>query len=187
MGQELCSRYFVVLESLLTSMLIALVSQARTHWSITCAGANMAPKLAQLVSVNGLANSYMAFNTNYQDTGLFGVYAVSEKSADHEDMCWSIMHEITKMCYDVSEDDVARARNQLKSSILFSQDGTSGVSGMLVVVLGLSICTASPLVSSTTLSVSATDLLHARSCRGHRAQFAGVWSSYAQGRAVCAD
>ncbi len=26
-----------------------------------------------------------------------------------------------------SEDDVARARNQLKASILFSQDGTTGV------------------------------------------------------------
>ena len=42
------------------------------------AGANMASPLAQRVAINGLCNSYMAFNTNYQDTGLFGVYAVSQ-------------------------------------------------------------------------------------------------------------
>jgi hypothetical protein len=33
------------------------------------AGADMGSKLAQRVAVNGLANSYMAFNTNYHDTG----------------------------------------------------------------------------------------------------------------------
>ena len=43
------------------------------------AGSNMSSKLAQRVAVNGLCNSYMAFNTNYHDTGLFGVYAVADK------------------------------------------------------------------------------------------------------------
>lgn len=43
------------------------------------AGNNMSSKLAQRVATNGLANSYMAFNTNYHDTGLFGVYAVCDK------------------------------------------------------------------------------------------------------------
>ena len=45
------------------------------------AGAQMSSKLAQRVAVNGLCNSYMAFNTNYHDTGLFGVYAVADKHA----------------------------------------------------------------------------------------------------------
>jgi processing peptidase subunit beta len=70
----------------------------------------------------------MAFNTNYQDTGLFGVYAVADPhESDLEDLCWTIMRNVTKTCYDVEEMDVARAKNQLKSSILFSQDGTTGV------------------------------------------------------------
>lgn len=43
------------------------------------AGGHMSSKLAQRVAVNGLCNSYMAFNTNYHDTGLFGVYAVADK------------------------------------------------------------------------------------------------------------
>ena len=33
------------------------------------AGTDMASKLAQTVSANKLAHSYMAFNTNYHDTG----------------------------------------------------------------------------------------------------------------------
>lgn len=43
------------------------------------AGNHMSSKLAQRVASNDLCNSYMAFNTNYHDTGLFGVYAVASK------------------------------------------------------------------------------------------------------------
>lgn len=91
------------------------------------AGSDMGSKLAQRVAINGLAHSYMAFNTNYHDTGLFGVYAVADPHSDHEDLSWTIMNNITRMCYSVEEEDVARARNQLKASILFSQDGTTGI------------------------------------------------------------
>lgn len=38
------------------------------------AGPNLGSELAQKLSLNKLANSYMAFNTNYHDIGLFGVY-----------------------------------------------------------------------------------------------------------------
>ena len=33
--------------------------------------------------------------------GLFGVYAVADPHSDHEDLTWCIMHELTKMCYNV--------------------------------------------------------------------------------------
>lgn len=36
--------------------------------------------------------------------------------------------QITKLVYEVSEEDVVRARNQLKASILFSMDGSGGTS-----------------------------------------------------------
>ena len=32
----------------------------------------------QRVAINDIAESVMAFNTNYKDTGLFGVYAVAQ-------------------------------------------------------------------------------------------------------------
>jgi hypothetical protein len=41
-----------------------------------------------------------------------------------QDLAWVIMNEVTKLCYEVSEADVARARNQLKASLLFMQDSS---------------------------------------------------------------
>ena len=38
-------------------------------------------ELAQRVGINEIAESMMAFNTNYKDTGLFGVYAVAKVRA----------------------------------------------------------------------------------------------------------
>ena len=37
-------------------------------------------ELVQRVAINEIAESIMAFNTNYKDTGLFGVYAVAKVS-----------------------------------------------------------------------------------------------------------
>lgn len=92
------------------------------------AGKDAGSKLAEVVAANELANSYMAFNTNYNDAGLFGVYAIADHTkSDLEDLAWSIMYNITALCYNVSDDDVARARNQLKASMLYAQDGSTGM------------------------------------------------------------
>ncbi|KAI4339672.1 hypothetical protein MLD38_024587 [Melastoma candidum] len=89
-------------------------------------GKHMGSELVQRVGINEIAESMMAFNTNYKDTGLFGVYAVA-KADCLDDLAWAIMHETTKLAYRVSEEDVTRARNQLKSSLLLHIDGTSPV------------------------------------------------------------
>ncbi|VFQ91972.1 unnamed protein product [Cuscuta campestris] len=83
-------------------------------------------ELAQRISINEIAENMMAFNTNYKDTGLFGVYA-SAKPDCLDDLAYSIMYELSKLCYRVSEADVTRARNQLKSSLMLHIDGTSPV------------------------------------------------------------
>ena len=41
-----------------------------------------------------------------------------------EDFAYVILAELTKMCYDVSEAEVTRAKNQLKAQLLFTQDST---------------------------------------------------------------
>ncbi|XP_059644872.1 probable mitochondrial-processing peptidase subunit beta, mitochondrial [Cornus florida] len=89
-------------------------------------GKHMGSELAQRVAINEIAESMMAFNTNYKDTGLFGVYAIAKPDC-LDDLAWAIMHETSKLCYRVSEEDVTRARNQLKSSLLLHIDGTSPV------------------------------------------------------------
>lgn len=35
-------------------------------------------ELVQRIAINDIAESMMAFNTNYKDIGLFGVYAVAK-------------------------------------------------------------------------------------------------------------
>ncbi|KAG6736301.1 hypothetical protein POTOM_060948 [Populus tomentosa] len=89
-------------------------------------GKHMGSELVQRVAIDEIAESVMAFNTNYKDTGLFGVYAVA-KPDSLDDLAWAIMHETTKLCYRVSEAEVTRACNQLKSSLLLHIDGTSPV------------------------------------------------------------
>ncbi|KAM7520670.1 hypothetical protein LguiB_019632 [Lonicera macranthoides] len=89
-------------------------------------GKHMGSELAQRVGINEIAESMMAFNTNYKDNGLFGVYAVAKPDC-LDDLAYAIMYEMSKLCYRVSEADVTRACNQLKSSLLLHMDGTSPV------------------------------------------------------------
>ncbi|XP_051140850.1 probable mitochondrial-processing peptidase subunit beta, mitochondrial [Andrographis paniculata] len=89
-------------------------------------GKHMGSELAQMVGINEIAESMMAFNTNYIDTGLFGVYAVAKPDC-LDDLSYAIMYQLTKLCYRVSDADVIRARNQLKSSLLLHLDGTSPI------------------------------------------------------------
>ncbi len=86
-------------------------------------GKHAGSSLTMTVAMENLAESFMAFNTNYHDTGLFGVYGVTDRDRC-EDFGFEIMHEMTRMCYDVKEDDVSRAKNQLKASLMFFQDST---------------------------------------------------------------
>lgn len=89
-------------------------------------GKHMGSDLAQKVGINEIAESMMAFNTNYKDTGLFGVYAVAKPDC-LDDLAYAIMYEMSKLCYRVSDTDVIRAQNQLKSSLLLHVDGTSPI------------------------------------------------------------
>ncbi|GJP59540.1 hypothetical protein CLOP_g12537 [Closterium sp. NIES-67] len=96
-------------------------------WSHAAGGGlALGSELAQKVAANSLCERYMAFNTNYSDTGLFGVYACAKP--DHlDDLAWAMMHEITRMVYRVSDDDVTRAGNALKASLALHLDGSSAV------------------------------------------------------------
>ncbi|OVA00778.1 Peptidase M16 [Macleaya cordata] len=106
--------------------LMVMQSMLGTWNKNTGGGKHMGSELVQRVGINEIAESMMAFNTNYKDTGLFGVYAIAKPDC-LDDLAYAIMYEITKFSYRVSEADVTRARNQLKSSLLLHIDGTSAV------------------------------------------------------------
>ncbi|XP_072965579.1 probable mitochondrial-processing peptidase subunit beta, mitochondrial [Typha angustifolia] len=88
----------------------------------TCSGS----ELARRISTNNLAESMMAFNTNYRDTGLFGIYSTALPDRLH-DLSHAIMEEFKRLAHQVSEEEVVRARNQLKSALLLHIDGSTAV------------------------------------------------------------
>ncbi|KAK2989845.1 hypothetical protein RJ640_025504, partial [Escallonia rubra] len=109
------------------SIALMVMQSLLGSWSKNAGGGkHMGSELAQRVGINEIAETMMAFNTNYKDTGLFGVYVVAKPDCLN-DLAYAIMYEISKLCYRISEADVTRARNQLKSSLLLHMDGTSPV------------------------------------------------------------
>eukprot|EP00941_MAST-03F_sp_MAST-3F-sp1_P001038 g1038.t1 len=94
-------------------------------WTRTSSGGkNMASKLANIAAEEDLCQSFMSFNTCYKDTGLFGVYAVCDPKTV-QDMMWHTMDKMVALCHHVAEEDVERAKTQLKSTLLSQLDGSS--------------------------------------------------------------
>ena len=88
-------------------------------------GANVASPLAHKLATNELASSYMAFNTNYHDTGLFGVHFVADDRDHVDEAAWAVMTEVARLGYEVSEEEVLRGREALKASLLLHGEGGS--------------------------------------------------------------
>jgi len=89
-------------------------------------GGNMASRLMQNVAQKDLAHSITAFNTCYKDTGLFGVYAVAEPHTLN-DLMYHTLNAMVSMVHHTSEEDVNRAKTQLKSMLLQQLDGSTAV------------------------------------------------------------
>lgn len=84
-------------------------------------------KLAREIHEDGIANSYMAFNTSYSDTGLWGIYMVSENVTHLDDVVFYALREWTRLCTNVLDSEIERAKTMLKANLLFSMDGTSSI------------------------------------------------------------
>lgn len=91
------------------------------------ASSHVSSKLAKVLYKEELANSFMSFNTSYADTGLFGIYAVSENKMQLDDLVHYIQQEWHRLCMNVSEIEVTRAKNQLKTTLLLGLDGTTAI------------------------------------------------------------
>ncbi|GAA5856130.1 hypothetical protein JCM8547_002995 [Rhodosporidiobolus lusitaniae] len=87
----------------------------------------LSSRLSHVISSNQLANSFMSFSTSYSDTGLWGIYAVSENVTNLDDLTHFIMKEWQRLATHPSEGEVQRAKAQLKASLLLGLDGTTAV------------------------------------------------------------
>ena len=91
----------------------------------TILGGGMSSRLFQEVrEKRGLVYSIQSFHSFYADGGLFGVYAGTGES-EVEELVPVVCDELQKVCETVNADEVARARSQLKASLLMALESTS--------------------------------------------------------------
>jgi processing peptidase subunit beta len=86
-----------------------------------------APMVATLAKHPHVAELVQPFCTCYNDTGLFGVYVQAKLSSaeDGSDLMQIIQDEMVSLTTGVSDDDLARGKDQLKFNMLQQMDGTS--------------------------------------------------------------
>jgi len=89
-------------------------------------GANNSSPLAQYCAEKGFAHSFQSFNTCYKDTGLWGIYFVTD-ALNQENMVYNIQHEWMRLATSVSDFEVNRAKNLLKTNMLLQLDGTTPI------------------------------------------------------------
>lgn len=91
----------------------------------TLLGGGMSSRLFQEVrEKRGLVYSIYSFASSYSDGGLFGVYAGTGEDEVAE-LIPVMCDEIVKVCGGVREEEVQRARAQLKASILMSLESST--------------------------------------------------------------
>jgi len=87
----------------------------------------LSSRLSNIVSSNNLANNYMSFSTSYSDTGLWGIYLVTENLMNIDDLVHFTLREWTRMSIGPLDNEVERAKNQLKAALLLTLDGTTAI------------------------------------------------------------
>ncbi|KAL9075784.1 MAG: hypothetical protein Q9157_003913 [Trypethelium eluteriae] len=107
----------------------ALVTQAIVgNWDRAMGNSPyLGSKLSTFINKYGLANSFMSFSTSYSDTGLWGIYLVTDNITRIDDLVHFTLREWSRLSQNVSAAEVERAKAQLKASILLSLDGTTAV------------------------------------------------------------
>lgn len=73
-----------------------------------------------------LARSVSMFNTQYSDTGLFGIHAVAS-AVTLNNLMFTMAKSLNNLCYNVDENSLAEAKNQLKMTMLSHLDGSTAI------------------------------------------------------------
>uniref|UniRef100_A0A670KDT4 Ubiquinol-cytochrome c reductase core protein 2 n=1 Tax=Podarcis muralis TaxID=64176 RepID=A0A670KDT4_PODMU len=91
-------------------------------------GSSVTSKLIQGVAkATALPFDAAAFNVNYSDSGLFGVYTVSQASAAGE-VIKAALNQVKAVAQGgVTDAEVTRAKNQLKAAYLMSVESSEGL------------------------------------------------------------
>ncbi|CAG9767882.1 unnamed protein product [Ceutorhynchus assimilis] len=85
-----------------------------------------ATNLARVSAEEDLCHSYQSFNTCYKDTGLWGIYFVSD-GLKIADMIFNVQEEFMRLCNSVTEGEVERAKALLTANTLLQLDTSTAV------------------------------------------------------------
>ncbi|CAK8683087.1 mitochondrial-processing peptidase subunit beta-like [Clavelina lepadiformis] len=89
-------------------------------------GAHFPNPLVRRMAKEGLCVNFQSFNTLYTDTGLWGIYYVSDNDNVH-DCTVRIQDEWMRLCTDLTEFEVSRAKNTLLTNMALMLDGTTPI------------------------------------------------------------
>ena len=108
---------------------VSFASPDYYSWQVltTLLGGGMSSRLFQEVrEKRGLAYTVQSFVSSYADTGLFGIYAATTEDKAAE-MLPVICDEVVKLQAGVSPQELQRAKNQIKASLLMSRESSSAI------------------------------------------------------------
>lgn len=89
-------------------------------------GKDLVSGLAVRFANQPAAHSFMSFNTNYSDTGLWGAYFIGEGPRMMEITDY-VVREWIALCTKITDQEVERAKNILKANLRLQLDGTTPI------------------------------------------------------------
>ncbi|KAI8342098.1 Metalloenzyme, LuxS/M16 peptidase-like protein [Chlamydoabsidia padenii] len=107
---------------------LAVMSSLIGSWDQNLgAAANLSSRLSTITHDNHLANSFVSFNKGYKDTGLWGLYFVSDNKTQLDDFVHFTQKEWIRLSTTVTASEVERAKQQLQSSLLLQLDSNQAI------------------------------------------------------------
>ena len=97
------------------------------HWLTCVPSPLLSPsRLAREFAENSFVKSYSSFYNPYADTGLFGVvFQASDNNL--EDSMWYLMDNMVRLCHDVTDEEVERAKLSMKNALLTTKAGANSL------------------------------------------------------------
>lgn len=100
------------------ALALSVAQSVMGSWDRTYgAGANLASRLASACAQEEMCHSFQSFYHKFSDTGVWGTYFVSDRLTI-DDMMFNVQGEWMRLCASVTEFEVERAKNQLKTAVL---------------------------------------------------------------------
>lgn len=94
-------------------------------------GGGMSSRLFQEVrEKHGLCYSVYAFHWGFVDTGIFGIYAATG-AEDVKELCPVLKQELVRAGQDISDEEVERARAQIRASLLMGLESPATRAGQM--------------------------------------------------------